>query len=138
KILEINPYHPLILGFWDKVENDKADDAMKEMVEVLYIATLIRSGYMLENTQKFASLIEKVLRHNLGVDPNAEAVIDITPLADDDKVKEKNSKDLFDELDDESTDPTKPQFNDEKNDSDDKKNGDDEKKEETKPNREEL
>ncbi|CAG8731887.1 10083_t:CDS:2, partial [Acaulospora morrowiae] len=74
KILEINPYHPLILGFLDKVENDKADDAMKEMVEVLYLATLIRSGYMLENTQKFASLIEKVLRHNLGVDPNAEAI----------------------------------------------------------------
>ncbi|CAG8527333.1 10864_t:CDS:2 [Acaulospora colombiana] len=107
RIFEINPNHPLILGLLENVENDKADDNAKEMVEVLYSTALIRSGYELDNKLDFATKIEKILRANLGVDLNAEAVVDISPIVDDDKDEEKKPVDLFDELDD-STDPTKP------------------------------
>ncbi|CAG8556881.1 5300_t:CDS:2 [Funneliformis mosseae] len=113
KILEINPNHPLIIGLFDKAENDAFDANTKEMVRVLYETTLIRSGYSLKDNLGYASRVEKILRTNLGVDLNAKAEVNVTPAEEADKDEEKKEKveteDLFDEQDhDESTDPTKP------------------------------
>ncbi|CAG8634379.1 12385_t:CDS:2, partial [Racocetra fulgida] len=112
KILEINPHHPLMLGLLDRVEKGQTDETTKELVQVLYESTLIRSGYDLKDNLK-------VLRKNLGIDLNAKPEIDIVPAED-----AKKEEDLFNELDrdeppvkpstdadDDSTDPTKPSYN---------------------------
>ncbi|CAJ0649617.1 9736_t:CDS:2 [Entrophospora sp. SA101] len=52
RILEINPNHPLILGLLDQVENDSVNDNTKEMVNLLYETTLIRSGYSIKDNLK--------------------------------------------------------------------------------------
>ncbi|RIA93742.1 heat shock protein gp96 [Glomus cerebriforme] len=116
KILEINPNHPLILGLLERAENDSFDADTKEMVRVLYETTLIRSGYSLKDNLKYAARVEKILRTNLGVDLNAEAEVNVTPAEDADKDETKGkveTEDLFEEQDDDSTDPTKPVIRDE-------------------------
>jgi len=111
KILEINPNHPLIIGLLDRADNDSFDADTKEMVRVLYETTLIRSGYSLKDNLKYATRVEKILRSNLGVDTNAEAEVNVVQAeeADKDETKGKiETEDLFEEQDDDATDPTKP------------------------------
>ncbi|CAG8523026.1 582_t:CDS:2, partial [Scutellospora calospora] len=126
KTLEINPYHPLIIGLLDIVEKGKADENTKEMVQVLYESTLIRSGFELKDNIKYVTMIEKILRRNLGIDPDAKPEINIVPAEDADPTAKSNpelkdEEDLFNELErdespvkpsnddaDDSTDPTKP------------------------------
>ncbi|CAG8541156.1 10600_t:CDS:2 [Dentiscutata erythropus] len=121
KILEINPYHPLLLGLLDRVEKGQTDETSKELVQVLYESTLIRSGYDLKDNLK-------ILRKNLGIDLNAKPEINIVPAEDADLTEKKSSElkkheNLFKEFDrdepsvkpstdadDDSTDPTKPSY----------------------------
>ncbi|CAG8635227.1 21457_t:CDS:2 [Cetraspora pellucida] len=125
KILEINPYHPLVIGLLDRVEKDQTDETSKELVQVLYESTLIRSGYDLKDNLKYAEMVERILRKNLGIDLNAKPEINIVPAEDVDPTEKKSSEDedLFKEFDrdeppvkpstdadDDSTDPTKPSF----------------------------
>ncbi|KAF9973393.1 hypothetical protein BGZ73_003355 [Actinomortierella ambigua] len=82
KILEINPGHPLIKGMLERAQKDPKDGLEKdaqfqEMARILYEITLIRSGYSLKDGVKdFAGRVENMLRVNLGVDTNAQAVYD--------------------------------------------------------------
>ncbi|KAJ3217025.1 hypothetical protein HK099_005618, partial [Clydaea vesicula] len=71
KIFEINPDHPVILGLLEKVLNGE-EDKVKQITQVLYEATLLRSGYQVSNTMDFAKRIEKVIRQFIGVDLEKE------------------------------------------------------------------
>jgi len=107
RILEINPNHPLILGLLDQVENDSVNDNTKEMVSLLYETTLIRSGYSIRDNLKYASMVEKMLRTNLGIDLNSKPEINIEPAQDKDEEEVESSKkdeDLFKELEDDYID----------------------------------
>ncbi len=58
KILEINPGHPLIKELLRRVESNTNDQKAKELVELMYEAATIRSGYELRDTAGFADRIE--------------------------------------------------------------------------------
>jgi len=109
KILEINPNHPLILGLLEKANADDFDDKTKESVHVLFETTLIRSGYLLNDPLSYATRVEKILRTNLGVDPEATVEIDEEPAPELDdaekkqqaeKLAKQEEKDLFEEQED--------------------------------------
>ncbi|KAG0006111.1 hypothetical protein BGZ79_008657 [Entomortierella chlamydospora] len=81
KIFEINPGHPLVLGMLERASKDpegfENDKQFQEMTRILYDITLVRSGYALkEGVKSFAGRVENMLRVNLNVDTNAEAIYD--------------------------------------------------------------
>lgn len=60
---------------------------------------------------RYAARVEKIIRSNLGVDLNAEAEVNVTPAEEADKDENKGkteTTDLFEEQDEEESDPTKP------------------------------
>lgn len=73
KILEINPGHPLIKELLRRVESDANDPKAKDLVQLMYEAATLRSGYELKDTAGFADRIEFMLRSAMNISPN-EAV----------------------------------------------------------------
>ena len=63
KILEINPGHPLIKELLRRIEANTNDQKAKELVELMYEAATLRSGYELKDTAGFADRIESIIKH---------------------------------------------------------------------------
>jgi len=78
KTLEINPLHPLIIELQKRVEatDGEGDAALKEVLELLWDASLLQSGFIHDKPKDFASRIHRLTAHSLNVDPDA-------PLAED-------------------------------------------------------
>lgn len=79
KILEINDGHPVIKQLLKKVQDGETDAKTSEMVRTLYEMALVRSGYQIPDTEKFADRMERVVRNALGVDESEEADVLIKP-----------------------------------------------------------
>lgn len=67
KILEINPGHPLVKELLRKVEADAEDPKARDLVNLMFEAATIRSGYELRDTAGFADRIERMLRDSLNI-----------------------------------------------------------------------
>jgi len=72
KTMEINPRHPVIQSLKTKSEKDTEDPALKDLVNLLYDAALVQSGFSMTDTADFAKRIHRVVSLGLDVDPNAE------------------------------------------------------------------
>jgi len=72
KTMEINPRHPVIQSLKSKSEKDAEDPALKDLVNLLYDAALVQSGFSMTDTADFAKRIHRVVSLGLDVDPNAE------------------------------------------------------------------
>lgn len=88
KHLEINPDHSIMVALKKKVEADKNDKSIKDLIVLLYETSLLSSGFSLEEPQNHASRIHRMIKLGLGVDEDAEATEDIEtddmpPLEDD-------------------------------------------------------
>merc|ERR1712121_436974 len=89
KHLEINPDHPIIETLRKKVEADKNDKSVKDLVMLLFETSLMASGFTLEDPQLHASRIHRMVCLGLGIDeddmPTEEAAEDeMPPLEEDD------------------------------------------------------
>lgn len=67
KILEINPGHPLVKELLKLVEEDSKSRKADELVNLMFEAATIRSGYELKDTAGFADRIETMLRDALNI-----------------------------------------------------------------------
>jgi len=76
KILEINPYHPLIRTLRDRVAAEGEVDfvELEDMATLMYDAALVNSGFAMREPQDFASRIYRVIAQGLNIDPHAEIV----------------------------------------------------------------
>jgi len=72
KTMEINPRHPVIQSLKAKSESNADDPALKDLVNLLYDAALVQSGFSMTDTTDFAKRIHRVVSMGLDVDPNAE------------------------------------------------------------------
>lgn len=76
KHLEINPDHPIMENLRQKVEADKYDKSVKDLVMLLFETALLSSGFALEDPQIHASRIYRMIKLGLGFEdddsPNAE------------------------------------------------------------------
>jgi len=72
KALEFNPRHPVIKELLRRVDADAEDPKAKEIAQLLLDTAVLRSGYMLQETSKFADSIDKLLRNTLNVDDEFE------------------------------------------------------------------
>merc|ERR1712115_192056 len=72
KTLEINTRHPIITALKAKVEEDTDDASLKDISTLLYDTALLQNGFLMEEPQEFATIINRVVSLGLDVDPNAE------------------------------------------------------------------
>lgn len=70
KILEINPAHPLIKELLRRVEADSSDPKANELVQLMFEAATLRSGYELRDMAGFADRIEFMLRSAMNISPD--------------------------------------------------------------------
>lgn len=70
KIMEINPHHPIIQEFKKKVEAgvELSDRSFNDLVNLIYDAALINSGFIATETSEFANRIHRVVSLGLGVE----------------------------------------------------------------------
>jgi len=93
KHLEINVDHPIIDTLREKVEADKNDKSVKDLVMLLFETSLLSSGFTLDEPQVHANRIYRMIGLGLGIDEEVEAAAaaaeepsneDMPPLEGDD------------------------------------------------------
>jgi hypothetical protein len=88
KTLEINPYHPMIKRL---NEADKDDQKTKDLAMLLYDATLLQSGFAMDDAAAFTERIQRVVSSGLGV--SADATVEEEPETDlEDESKPESEK----------------------------------------------
>jgi molecular chaperone HtpG len=68
KHLEINPDHSIMKTLKIKVDQDKNDKSVKDLVTLLYETSLLASGFTLELPQQHADRIFRMIKLGLGID----------------------------------------------------------------------
>jgi len=68
KHMEINPDHSIIKSLKDKVDADKNDKSVKDLVVLLFETSLLSSGFSLENPQTHGERIFRMIKMGLGID----------------------------------------------------------------------
>jgi len=79
KTMEINPTHPIIKSLKTRSEKDPEDAALKDLLNLLYDAALLQSGFAMTETGDFAKRIHRVVSLGLDLDPNAEVPVEEEP-----------------------------------------------------------
>jgi len=74
KQLEINPDHAIIKSLKEKVDADKNDKSVKDLVVLLYETSLLSSGFSLENPQTHGERIFRMIKMGLGIDEDDEEI----------------------------------------------------------------
>lgn len=72
KHLEVNPDHSIVETLRQKVETDKNDKSVKDLVMLLYETSLLSSGFTLDDPQVHASRIYRMISLGLGIDEDME------------------------------------------------------------------
>jgi len=86
KHLEINPDHSIIKTLKSKVDQDKNDKSVKDLVTLLYETSLLASGFTLELPQQHADRIFRMIKLGLGIDEedvteaSGDSTSDLPPL----------------------------------------------------------
>ncbi|XP_015599947.1 heat shock protein 83 [Cephus cinctus] len=81
KHLEINPDHPIIETLRQKVEADKHDKSVKDLVMLLFETALLSSGFALEDPQVHASRIYRMIKLGLGFDDDDTPAVEIEEMS---------------------------------------------------------
>jgi molecular chaperone HtpG len=94
KHLEINPEHQIMVALKKKVEADKNDKSIKDLIVLLYETALLSSGFSLEDPQNHASRIHRMIKLGLGVDDDDEVTdeveTDMPPLEEDANLEDED------------------------------------------------
>jgi len=72
KHLEINPDHSIIHELRNRVEKDKNDKTVKDLVVLLFETALLASGFCLDEPQTHAHRIYRMIKLGLGIDDDDE------------------------------------------------------------------
>ena len=82
KHLEINPDHSIIKTLKAKVDQDKNDKSVKDLVTLLYETSLLASGFTLELPQQHADRIFRMVKLGLGIDEEDSTEESLTTTGD--------------------------------------------------------
>jgi len=76
KHLEINPDHSIMKTLKSRVEADKNDKSVKDLVLLLFETSLLSSGFTLDDPQTHSNRIHRMVKLGLGIDEEDEAAPD--------------------------------------------------------------
>jgi len=87
KNLEINPDHKIVNALAERIENNKNDKAIKDLIFLMYETSLLSSGFTLEAPATHANRIHRMISLGLGIDGDD----------DEDEVDEEKKEEADDE-----------------------------------------
>jgi len=75
KNFEVNPDHSIIKSLKTRVDADKNDKSVKDLVMLLYETSLLASGFSLDDSMVHANRIHRMIKLGLGIDED-DATLD--------------------------------------------------------------
>jgi len=79
KHLEINPDHSIMKTLKSRVETDKNDKSVKDLVLLLFETSLLSSGFTLDDPQTHSNRIHRMVKLGLGIDEEEESSTETAP-----------------------------------------------------------
>merc|ERR1712066_208696 len=83
KQLEINPDHKIVASLCERVEANKNDKAVKDLVMLMFETSLLASGFTLEDPAIHANRIHRMIKLGLGIDGDDDDDADDAAAAED-------------------------------------------------------
>ena len=74
KTMEINPGNPIVLELRNRIQMDKNDKTVKDLVNLLFDTSLLTSGFSLEESHVFAQRIHRMIKLGLSIDEADEEI----------------------------------------------------------------
>ena len=99
KTMELNPYHPIISELLNKVEKDKSDKTVKDLIHLMYDTSLLSSGFTLDKPASFVSRIHKMISLGLSLDELEEEESEELPELEEDGEIEELDASKMEEID---------------------------------------
>jgi len=72
KTLELNPEHSVVKELKKKIETDKNDKSVKDIIWLLYETALLNSGFTLDDPSAFANRIHRMIKLGLSIEEESE------------------------------------------------------------------
>lgn len=101
KIMEINPKHKIIKGLKNKLDADKNDRTVRDLIFMLYESSLLVSGFNIDDPSIYVNRIYHILSIGLQIDPNEDTNDEDTN--DDTNDEKTNDEETNEETNEENT-----------------------------------